>query len=151
ADKNAPEQALVGLAGILLDAPEQQIRFGAADLSMYSNIATMDTGPGYLKGILSLILKDTNPDEQYSKEEGKAVAYFHRARAAELVAVLDQKFPASQARAGLHARLIEAYSTYGQDDAVVRLGQEFLAAFPQAGQRTEISLRMADVYQLRNN
>jgi predicted Zn-dependent protease len=151
ADKKAPEQALVGLARILLEAPEQQIRFGAADLSMYSNIATMDTGPGYLNGILSLILNGTAPDEQYSKEEGRAVVYFHRARAGEMVALLDRRFPASEARPGLHARLIDSYSTYGQDDAVIRLGQEFLAAFPNAEERTEVSLRVADVYELRNN
>ncbi|HEY6249180.1 MAG TPA: hypothetical protein VI685_04420 [Candidatus Angelobacter sp.] len=99
-----------------------------------------------MNGILSLILNDSGADEQYSKEEGRAVAYFHRSKAAALVALLDQRFPKSDARAGLHARLIDAYDGYGEQDAVLRLGGEFLVAFPQAEQRTKISLLMANVY-----
>ena len=150
-DRKAAEQALVGLANIMLDAPQEQIRFGAADLSIYRNIATLDSGPGYLNGILSLILNDDGPDQEYSKEDGRAVAYFHRSKAAALVALLDQKFPDSQARGRLHARLIDAYDTYGQQDAVLRLGSEFLTAFPQAEQRTKISLLMANVYAARSD
>jgi len=48
--------ALGGLANLLLNAPETPIRFGAGELSMYRDIATMDQGPGYLNGILSLPL-----------------------------------------------------------------------------------------------
>lgn len=150
-DQKSAEQALVGLANIMLNAPEQQIRFGAADLSMYRNIATMDSGPGYLNGILSLILNDVGTDEEYVKEQGRAVAYFHRSKAAALVALLDQRFPNSDARADLHARLIDAYDSYGEQDAVLRLGNEFLAAFPQAEQRTKISLLMANVYAVRKD
>jgi len=146
-DQKGGERALVGLANILLEAPEQQIRFGAPDISMYSSIATMDTGPGYLNGILSLILNDTAPAYEYAKEEKRAVAYFHRARAAELIALLDKKFPRSEARARLHARLIDAYSDYGKDEAVIRLGSEFLQSFPRAEQRTRIALLMADIYE----
>jgi len=80
---NAPgadssEKALAGLTNILLVAPEQPVRFGAGDISMYKDIATMDTGPGYLNGILSLLLNTTNPEMRYSLEEQRAVPYFHR-------------------------------------------------------------------------
>lgn len=150
-DEKAAEQALVGLSRIMLDAPDEQIRFGAADLSMYRNIATMDSGPGYLNGILSLILNSQNAEDQYGKEEGRATAYFHRSRAAALVALLDQRFPNSEARPGLHARLIDAYDNYGQQDAVLKLGNEFLAAFPQAQERTRISLLMANVYAAKGD
>src|SRR5262249_21653552 len=40
---------------------------------------------------------------------------------------------------------------YGQDDAVIRLGHEFLQAFPRAEQRTRVSLLMADVYAAKGN
>ena len=151
ADPSSQDKALTGLANILLEAPEQQIRFGSGDISMYKGIATMDTGPGYLNGILSLLLNTQGPSSHYSEEEQRAVLYFHRSRAAELVSFLDQKFPNSPSRAELHARLLEAYSSYGQDDAVVRGGREFLAAFPAADQRNRVALLMADSYARTNN
>src|SRR5260370_11609883 len=107
-DSSTPEKALAGLADILLTAPEQPMRLGSGDLSMYKDIATMDAGPGYLNGILSLILNTSSPASHYSEEEQRAVPYFHRSRAAELVALLDKRFPNSSARAELHSRLIEA-------------------------------------------
>jgi tetratricopeptide (TPR) repeat protein len=151
ADTQAKATALAGLAKILLAAPEQYIRLGSSDLSMYSDIATMDTGPGYLNGILSLILNRTSPDSQYAEEQQRAVPYFHRARAAELIALLDKQFPNSAARPSLHATLIEAYASYGATDSVVRLGREFLAAFPQAEQRKQVALLMADTYAKTEN
>src|SRR5207245_7357036 len=55
-------------------------------------------------------------------------------------------FPNSIARPGLHASLIQAYSTYGQNDAVIRAGREFLAAYPSAPQRDQVALLMADAF-----
>src|SRR5258708_36770408 len=143
-DSSAPEKALAGLADILLTAPEQPIRFGSGDLSMYKDIATMDAGPGYLNGILSLILNTSSPASHYSEEEQRAVPYFHRSRAAELVALLDKRFPNSSARAELHSRLIEAYANYGENNAVISAGHEFLASFPAAGQRNHVALLTPD-------
>jgi cellulose synthase operon protein C len=88
---SSAEKALAGLTNILLIAPDQQIRFGAGDISMYKDIATMDSGPGYLNGILSLILNTTAPARQYEEEERRALPYFHRSRAAELVALFDKR------------------------------------------------------------
>ena len=56
---DAQEQAIAGLTNLLLTAPETPMRFGSGELSMYRDIATMDQGPGYLNGILSLILNTT--------------------------------------------------------------------------------------------
>jgi len=38
------EKALAGIANLLLTAPEQPMRFGAGDLSLYSDIAQLDPG-----------------------------------------------------------------------------------------------------------
>src|SRR5580700_1036628 len=138
--------AIAGLASILLTAPETPIRLGSGELSMYRDIATMDQGPGYLNGILSLILNTTQPAVQYAEEEQRAVPYFHRSRAVELLALLDEKFPASPRRAELHAQLLEFYSNSGESDAVIRAGREFLASFPNAAERATVSLLMADAY-----
>jgi len=148
---SAQETAIAGLAGILLTAPETPIRFGSGELSMYKDIATLDQGPGYLNGILSLILNTTEPASQYSEEEQRAVPYFHRSRGAELLALLDTKYPTAVRRPELHAQLLNFYAVSGESDAVIAGGREFMANFPKATQRTEVALLMADAYARENN
>jgi cellulose synthase operon protein C len=143
---DAQERGLGGLANVLLTAPEMPIRFGAGELSMYRDIATMDQGPGYLNGILSLLLNTASPASEFSGEEDRAVSYFHRSRAAELIALFDTKFPSSSRRAELHAALLEYYSSAGESEAVIKGGKEFLSDFPKAPQRTAVALLMADAY-----
>ncbi len=113
---------------------------------MYRDIATMDQGPGYLNGILSLILNTTAPAAKFSEEEQRAIPYFHRSRAAELLTLLDTKFPNSTERPELHAKMLEFYASSGESEAVIRGGREFLASFPNAPQRTSVALLMADAY-----
>lgn len=141
---DAQERAISGLADLLLTAPETPIRIGSGELSMYKDIATLDQGPGYLNGILSLILNTTGPAYEYPQEEQRAVSYFHRSRAAELLALLDSKYPDSPHRPELHAKLLEFYASSGESDAVLKGGKEFLAAFPKAPQRTAVALMIAD-------
>ncbi|HET9837691.1 MAG TPA: hypothetical protein VFR84_05595 [Candidatus Angelobacter sp.] len=153
---NAPgadsaEKGLAGLTNILLLAPEQPVRFGTGDISMYKDIGTMDTGPGYLNGILSLVLNTTSPASKYSQEQQRAVPYFHRSRAAELVALFDKRFPNSASRPELHAGLIQAYANYGEDAAVLAAGNEFLNAFPAAAERNQVALLVADAYARTGN
>ncbi len=143
---DAQEKAIAGLTSLLLTAPETPIRVGSGELSMYRDIATMDQGPGYLNGILSLILNTTQPATQYSEEEQRAVPYFHRSRAAELLALLDSRFPNSAQRPALHAQLLDYYATSGESDAVIQSGREFLASFPDASERMTVALLMADAY-----
>src|ERR1017187_10049762 len=111
----AAERALNGLANLLLTAPEQPIQFGSGDLSFYKDIATLDTSPGFLNGILSLLLHSTGPRSMYQFQNEKSGVYFHRAAAAQLVALLEQRFPKSEYRAPLRAALISAYGAYGDD------------------------------------
>ena len=148
---DAQERAIAGLTNLLLTAPETPIRFGSGALSMYRDIATMDQGPGYLNGILSLILNTTQPASYYAMEEQRAVPYFHRSRAAELLALLDAKFPSSSRRPELHAKLIEYYSGAAESDAVIQCGREFLANFPKAPERTAVALLMADAYSRKGD
>jgi cellulose synthase operon protein C len=143
---DAQEQALGALTNLLLTAPESPIQLGAGELSMYRDIATMDDGPGYLNGILSLTLNTTSPAARFSEEEQRAIPYFHRARASALLMMLDMKFPASPRRPELHAKLLDFYASSGESEAVIRDGREFLAVFPNVPQRADIALLMADAY-----
>ena len=141
---DSQERALTRLTDMLLTSPESAIRLGSGDLSMYKDVATMDSGPGYLNGILSLILNTTSPGSAYPAEELRAFSYFHRSRAAELLALLDKNFPNAAGRPDLHAKLLEFYASNGQSEAVLKGGTEFLAAFPKSGDRTRVALLMAD-------
>ncbi|MES2391840.1 MAG: hypothetical protein V4555_09375, partial [Acidobacteriota bacterium] len=139
------EEGICGLVRLLLRSPEQGIDLGSGNLAMFHDVATVDQGPGFWNGVLSLWLNSDSPAAELHAEEMKATPYFHREKAAELLRVLDKKFPQAKERAGLHAELIRAYITYGQDDAVKVGGEKFLADFPAASERMEIALDVADV------
>ena len=145
------EVALAAMVRILLTAPDEGISLGSGNLSIYSDIATVDTGPGYLNGILSLWLNSESPRQEFNDEEKRGLPYFHRAKAAELLALLDKNFPSSLARPDLHAELIRAYAGYGQDAAVIEAGNGFLNEFPISPRRVVVAMLMADAYARMNN
>ena len=102
------EQALAGLIDLLLTAPEQPIEFGSGDLSLYRDIATMDDHPGFLNGVLSLLFNSERPRQEFARQERTSVAYFHRARASELLDLFHSRFSYSQLRPALQVKLIAA-------------------------------------------
>lgn len=147
ADDAARERGLSGIAHVLLSAPDQPVRFGAGDLSLYKDIGRMDPHPGFLNGILSLVLNSSWPAGEYDSENQKSVAYFHRAQASRLLDLLDTRFPHAQEAPALHAELIDAFATYGDDDGVVRAGRKFLAAYPQSPEHVGVALAMAGAFE----
>ncbi|MBZ5603051.1 MAG: hypothetical protein LAO79_12155, partial [Acidobacteriia bacterium] len=144
------ESALGSLARLLFSAPEQPIHFGSGNLAMYRDVATMDPHPGFLNGVLSLVLNGSDASNRYAMEEQYASAYFRRMKAAELVALFESKFPNSADRAELRERVIEAYSIYGSNEGVIRAGSKFLTDFPAAANRVSVALRVADAYARTN-
>ena len=147
----AAQAGLSELVDLLLTAPDQPIALGAGNLTLYRDIATLDQGPGYWNGILSLWLNGTSPANEYNTETAKAQSYFHRAKAAELLAELDAKFPAAAERAGLHAEMIRADAGYGESAEVIVAGKQFLASFPASPARVEIAGLIADAYARDKN
>ena len=142
-------EGLGGIIRILLTAPEQPVELGAGNLSMYRDIATLDRGPGYWNGILSLWFNSTSPEQSYHEEEQRAQPYFHRAKAAELLALLDKNYPNAAGRAGLHKELIHALADYGESALVLKSGADFLSSFTSAGDendRVAVAMNMADAY-----
>lgn len=147
----ATEEAGLGsLARLLFSAPEQPIVFGSGNLSMYRDVATMDPHPGFLNGVLSLVMNGSDASNRYAMEEQSAAPYFRRMKAAELAALFESKFPKSADRADLRERVIEAYSIYGSNEGVIRAGSKFLTDFPNAENRVSVALRMADAYARMN-
>jgi Flp pilus assembly protein TadD len=142
-------EGLGGIIRILLTAPEQPVELGASNLSMYRDIATLDRGPGYWNGILSLWFNSTSPEQSYHLEEQRAQPYFHRTKAAELLALLDKSYPNASGRAGLHKELIHALADYGESALVLKSGVDFLSSFTSTGdedERVAVAMNMADAY-----
>jgi len=150
-DDKTAATALGGLARLLLSAPEQAIRLGSGNLTFYRDVAAMDPHPGFLNGALSLLLNASNPSNRYQQEEMSAGPYFRRAKATELVALFESRFPNAPNRTDLRERVIEGYAVYGASDAVIRAGVKFLADFPNAANRTFVALRVADAYARSSN
>ena len=111
----------------------------------------MDQGPGYWNGILSLWLNGERAESEYQSETAKAQSYFHRSKAAELLADLDKRFPSAPQRPALHAQLIRALSQYGEPAIVIAAGKQYLASFPSASERLDVASLMADAYARQNN
>lgn len=138
------ERALYGLSHLLLSASDQPIQFGSGDLSFYRDIATADPSPGFLNGILSLLLNWTGARFEYQNQNEKSAAYFHRAAAGRLVKLLEQQFPKSEHLAPLRAELVSAYAAYGDNQEVLRAGREYLALFPSGAERVPVAMQVAD-------
>ena len=146
---SAQAAGLSGMIRILLNAPDQPVELGAGNLSMYRDIATLDRGPGYWNGILSLWMNSDRPEESYNEEEQRAQPYFHRAKAAELLAVLDKDYPKATARAELHKELIQVFAEYGESGLVLKAGNDFLNSFSSPedeSNRVAVAMAMADAY-----
>jgi tetratricopeptide (TPR) repeat protein len=144
------ETGYAGLIRILFTAPEEQLPVGAGDISFYKDIATMDPYPGALNGVLSLLFNSTDPQYRYSDQQRVATPYFHRLKAAELLQEMTQRFPQSPAIPDLTVMLLEAYAKHGEDDVVIRRGQQFLTGNPNSSGRPKVSLLMADAHARPN-
>ena len=90
------------------------------------------------------MLNWTGTRGEYETQNEKAGAYFHRAAASQLVALLEQRFPQSAYREPLHAALVSAYGAYGDDASVIRAGREYLAAFPDGAARVAVAMQVSD-------
>ena len=138
------EKSLAAIINVLLTAPEQPIHFGVEDFSLVRDIGTLDPYPGFLNGIVSLLLNSQQPVARYAQAETSSRSYFHRAEAAELLSLFDSRFPKSARRPELRAKLIEVYATYGESGAAIRTARTFLNDFPDSPERLHVALLLAD-------
>ena len=124
--------------------------FGSRDLSIYRNVATIDRHPGFLNGILSLVLNTTLPGDQYQTASQASLAYFHRAMAERLIERMKVEFPNSALTAPLESKLFLAYSVYGQKASILRLAPPWLAAHKTSSDYTKVALLLAETYAATN-
>jgi tetratricopeptide (TPR) repeat protein len=140
------EESLYLLFNVLLAAQNRPTQLGAENLSYYKDVAQLDQSPGFLNGILSLVLNRTYPKEKFQDEELKGIAYFNRARAQQLLAVFAGEFPQSVHLPEMFYSAIKTYMAYGQYRLVIDSAWEFDRRFPQATSRGLVLLLAADAY-----
>ncbi len=138
------EATLAKLVTALLDANEVGTTLSAGDLSLYADIAQVDQGAGFLNGVLSLILAGNNIPREYAQANRSATAYFNRALAYRFFTALQSEYPRSGRLLPLHTKLLEAFAAMGEHETVVRLGEDFLRAFPDAPTFPDVTLRVAE-------
>jgi Tfp pilus assembly protein PilF len=150
AGADSTEESLAAIINVLLSAPEQPVRFGTEDFSIVRDIGTLDPYPGFLNGIVSLLLNSQRPAASYAQAESASAPYFHRVEAAELLALFDSRFPKSPRRSELHAKMIEVYAGYSQSAAVIQSARAWLKDFPDSPQRLHVALLLADALAATN-
>jgi tetratricopeptide (TPR) repeat protein len=138
------EKTLAKMASVLLDAESSGVGLSAEDLSLYKDIAKADQGPGFLNGVLSLILAGNNIPSEYNRANANAVAYFNRALAYRFFAALKQEYPESKALADLHIRLLRGFARMGEFETVVKLADEFLQRYPASPAAPQIAVEAAE-------
>ena len=145
------EDALYRLFKALIDAGESPTRMGAGDLSFYRDISEVDQNPGFLNGVLSLVLADVNPSSEFAAEQSNAAGYFNRALAYRIFNSFRQEYPQSARLGEMYLGTIGILSSLKEYKRIIDVGKEFQVRFPDSPAYGEVSLRIADAYVEMNN
>ncbi|MFL6274573.1 MAG: tetratricopeptide repeat protein [Blastocatellia bacterium] len=140
------EEALHRLFRVMLDAAGTPTRVAAGDLSLYKDVAQVDAHPGFMNGVLSLILSGTNPASEYATQEKAAASYFNRAFAYRIFTAFKQEYAQSKYLADMYLGVTEVFAGLGEHRLAIEAGREFQQLYPTSPHYTDVSLRIADAY-----
>lgn len=146
ASNQSAEQALGSLANLLLTQGDQPIAFGSGDLSFYRDVGQVDRSPGFLNGILSLVFNSASPVREYDQQNPQSAGYFRRSAGEKLAGLLEQRFPKSERLPGLKAAIVQDCAAYVDNQCLVRVGREYLAAYPKEDARIAVAMALADAF-----
>jgi cellulose synthase operon protein C len=138
------ENALYRIFKVMLDAAGTQTRVAGGDLSFYRDIAEVDRHPGFMNGVLSLILTGTDPAQEFATEEKSAAGYFNRAFAYRIFTAFKQEYPQSPHLGEMFLGVVNIFSGLGEHKLAVEAGREFQQRFPNSPAYVDVSLRIAD-------
>ena len=140
------EQALYRLFKVMLDAAGSPTRVASGDLSFYKDIAQMDPHPGFMNGVLSLILSGVDPAAEFKSKEKAAAGYFNRAFAYRIFAAFKQEYARSNHLPEMYLGVVNVFSALGEHKLAIEAGREFQQRFSDSTRYAEVSLRVADSY-----
>jgi predicted Zn-dependent protease len=146
AGSGSREEALHRLFRVMLDAAGTPTRVAAGDLSLYKDIAQVDAHPGFMNGVLSLILSGTNPASEFATEEKAAAGYFNRAFAYRIFTAFKQEYAQSKYLADMYLGVTEVFAGLGEHKLAIEAGREFQQLYPNSPHYADVSLRIADSY-----
>ncbi|MEN3336044.1 MAG: hypothetical protein V7641_5409, partial [Blastocatellia bacterium] len=140
------EEALHRLFRVMLDAAGTPTRVAAGDLSLYKDVAQVDANPGFMNGVLSLILSGSDPASEFATQEKAAAGYFNRAFAYRIFSAFKQEYAQSKYLADMYLGVSEVFAGLGEHRLAVEAGREFQQLYPNSPHYAEVSLRIADSY-----
>jgi predicted Zn-dependent protease len=140
------EKALYRLFMVFIDAAGAPTRVSGGDLSFYKDVAEVDQHPGFMNGVLSLILSGTDPGAEFRAEEKSAAGYFNRAFAYRIFNAFKQEYPQSPRLGEIYLGVVNVFAGLGEHRLAIAAGQEFQQRYPKSPKYVEVSLRIADSY-----
>lgn len=140
------EDALNRLFKAMIDAAGTPTRVAAGDLSFYKDVAQVDQHPGFMNGVLSLVLSGTDPAEEFATEQKAAAGYFNRAFAYRIFTAFKQEYAQSKYMAEMYLGVINVFSSLGEHRLAIEAGREFQQRFNDSPRYADVSLRIADSY-----
>ena len=140
------EKVVYQIFELLLDAGDKRTALTDGDLKFYQDVAKSDPHPGMLGGMLSLVLADAEPQNEFKRAEQAAVAYFNRAAAYRVFNTFKQEYPTSPALAQMYLDLIRLHTSGKETKLASALLAEFDKRYGDAPQFAEVALKLADAY-----
>src|SRR5262249_27554761 len=140
------EEALYRLFKVMLDAARTPTRVAGGDLSFYRDVAQVDQHPGFMNGVLSLILSGVSPSQEFAAEEKPAAGYFNRAFAYRIFSSFKQEYAQSKHLAEMYLGIVNVFASLGEHKLAIDAGREFEQRYPDSPQYADVALRMADSY-----
>ncbi len=145
-DNPKKEESLYQLYQVMMAALNRPTQLGGGSLDYFRSVATVDTSPGLLNGMLSLLLNHTAPRMQYDAAEERAVSYFNRAKAAELLEFFEKTYPNSAHLPRMQFQALEALKAYGRWETLAQRGTAFMERHPRALETPSAGILVADAY-----
>jgi predicted Zn-dependent protease len=140
------EEALYRLFQVMLDAASAPTRVAGGDLSFYRDVAQVDQNPGFMNGVLSLILSGASPSQEFATEEKAAASYFNRAVAYRIFTSFKQEYAESKRLPDMYFGIVNVFASLSEHKLAIEAGHEFQQQYPDSQKYAEVSLRMADSY-----
>ncbi len=145
------EEALYRLFKVMLDAAGNPTRVAGGDLSFYRDVAQVDQHPGFLNGVLSLVLSGVNLSEEFSNEEQAAAGYFNRAFAYRIFTSFKQEYAESKHLPEMYLGVVNVFAALLEHKLAIETGREFQKLYPDSPRYSDVALRIADSYVALND
>ena len=140
------EEALYRLFKVMLDAGGNPTRVAGGDLSLYRDIAEVDQHPGFLNGVLSLVLSGENVSQEFENQEKAAAGYFNRSFAYRIFQSYKQEYATSKHLPAMYLGVVNLFASLSEHKLAIDAGREFQKLYPESPNYTEVALRIADSY-----